>query len=593
MARDPNRSMSRRAFAQTTSALAAAAALPWRGRDPSEVRIVAPRETTAFAPPDAEVIRSLALRAIDAAKSAGASYADVRLIRIINQVTGSRTDEMLLPGWWVSSFDRGRAVPGTSETETHAVSVRALVDGAWGSTASPWWTPEEVVTLARDAVAQARDNARWAKAKVELAPAPVITGTWTTPMRIDPFSIPAEEKMAFAQYAYRAYRGPYRRTDRIDAASVAGISCQHVTRAIATSEGTYVAQQLYDTRLGLKGFAGLSGIVMRDGHPVNTAETPTALFNAPTVYGPGWEAVTDVDLWTLGREAAESAYALLLSQPPVKQVEIGQQTVVMDAGVVATLVDLCIGRAADFDRISGDEANAGGTSYLGGDPLSLLGNYSFGNPALTVTTTRAASVGNVTGLPQMRWDDEGIEHTPFTLIKDGVLQDLPTTRERAAVLAPYYQKHGRPVASNGCAMSETSFDLTTSGPPTLVLAPARQDVTFNDMVSNVPRGMTITSLSGVGAVPDFQMRQITLTGDCQQIVNGRLGPRLLSASIMIDAPQLWKNLIALGGPSSAQGFPNVGSWSKGEPPVSLRTSVVAVPATFSAIPVIDASRQRR
>lgn len=584
--------MNRRHFVQTSAALTTASVAPARLRHSVSRRIVAPHEPTAFGPPDAELIRVLALRAVDAAKSAGATYADARLVRIVNQVTGSRTEELIGYSWETSRFDGGRAIPATAETETHAFAVRALVDGAWGFTASPWWTPDEAVTLARDAVAQARDNAQWVTSRIELAPAPVTTGTWTTPMRVDPFSIPAEEKMAFAQYAYRAYRAPYRLLDRVEYAQILGVSCQHVTRAVATSEGSYFVQHYYDTRLiNPMGIAELSGLVMEGGHPMWKGNWRQGNFVSPDVpHGTGWEAVTDADLWTLGQAAAEHAYAAFF-RPPPKAVEIGAQTVVFDAGAVAALVDVTIARATDLDRIVGDEANAEGTSYLGNDPLRLLGNYSFGTPALTVTATRASSVGTVAGLPTTRWDDEGVVPAPFTMIKDGILQDLATTREHATVLAPYYQKLGRPVASNGCAMSGTAFDLTTVGSPTLVVTPGAQDITFRDMVSSVPRGIAFTD-GALNVEPDFQGRQVMLTGECQEIVNGRLGRQVSNAGVMINTSQLWKSLAALGGTDSARGFPGAGSWSKGEPAQTVTTSVVAVPATFTALPVVDATRRQ-
>ena len=113
-------------------------------------------------------LKALALRAVDAARAAGASYADVRL-------SHTRT----------RSF--APSIRQIRDGESMVVGARALVDGYWGFASSPVWSPEELARLGREAVHQAKANAIGPARVVELAPAPAVAdGHWVMPVVIDP-----------------------------------------------------------------------------------------------------------------------------------------------------------------------------------------------------------------------------------------------------------------------------------------------------------------------------------------------------------------------------------------------------------------------
>src|SRR5204863_6604425 len=133
---------------------------------------VAPTIFVPKSPTAAADIRALAMRALDAAKSAGAQYADVRIAQYRSQFVATRE----------------RRVLGLGDTETAGIGVRTLVNGAWGFAATADLTPDTVAAVARRAVAQARQN-RAAMAKpIVLAPyGPVQNGEWKTPIKVDPF----------------------------------------------------------------------------------------------------------------------------------------------------------------------------------------------------------------------------------------------------------------------------------------------------------------------------------------------------------------------------------------------------------------------
>ena len=79
---------------------------------------------TLSAPAADPLALELANAALDAARSAGASYADVRVGRYRRQNVSTRE----------------RQVTGVSDSESYGLGVRALVDGSWGFAATSQMT---------------------------------------------------------------------------------------------------------------------------------------------------------------------------------------------------------------------------------------------------------------------------------------------------------------------------------------------------------------------------------------------------------------------------------------------------------------------
>jgi TldD protein len=93
-------------------------------------------------------VRALMMTALDAAKGAGASYADVRIGRYRNGFVATRE----------------RQITETADTDSIGAGVRALVDGTWGFAATDLLTTDGVAAAAREAVVIAKAN-RLARAR--------------------------------------------------------------------------------------------------------------------------------------------------------------------------------------------------------------------------------------------------------------------------------------------------------------------------------------------------------------------------------------------------------------------------------------------
>src|SRR4051812_9760667 len=164
-------SPTRRDFLRASAATAAALA----GHGPLAIAVANAQQALVAPEADAAAL-ALARLALDAARSAGASYADVRIGRYRRQFVGTRE----------------RQVTGVSDTESYGLGVRTLVDGSWGFAATSSMTRDAVQKAAADAAAMSRAARIVRKHRVELAPTPPVTGTWMTPVQRDPIEVPLE-----------------------------------------------------------------------------------------------------------------------------------------------------------------------------------------------------------------------------------------------------------------------------------------------------------------------------------------------------------------------------------------------------------------
>ena len=524
-------------------------------------------------------VEALVQRAVDAAHTAGAQYADARFTRTVLHMYNAK----------------GAATEPTSLTvansgfewdeEPVGVGVRVLVDGYWGFAASPYRTVDDAVRLAHDAVVQAKENAKGPTRPVELATVPVVTGRWVTPIRIDPFTVPIEEKFDYFSY-WKLQAAQHGITYQYDGWPSKMFFIRQ-ERVVATSRGSLFTQTLYQS--------GGEFIGCKVGASATDPDSGATVYvNDVSVVGAGWERFLDAKIeeqWPVRAEEALAGASL-----GTKGSTVGRYTLVCDGATMASVLDKTLGVATQLDRALGYEANAGGTSFIT-DPLTMVGHLQVAAPAVTVTANRSTPMQ----LATVRWDDEGVVPAEMTLVKDGVLTDFQTTREQATWLAPYYQRAGRPVQSNGCAAAEDALASTMQHMPNLALAPNPASVGLTDLIANVQAGILIEG--GQAYQVDFQGRNGLLDGrQMREIKNGRLGRVVQGGAVLFNTLDFWKNVKAVGGAATQQDvglFKYNGIWQgrclnpddKGQPVQTTDHSVRAVAATIANQALIDPARK--
>lgn len=538
--------MYRRDFLGTSAGAALALVLPPGGGRSPRVRQYpehpgAPPEAVTLRDPR---VRALALTALDAATSAGASYADVRL----TYTTGR-------------SYVTGR--PGG--TVALGLSVRALVHGYWGWAATPYLAASEAPRVGRVAAQLAQGNAARGKPRpIEWGTLPAVPdGTWTTPITRDPFEV-APEEICDWMAGLHVYFDDFCISRGYDRPSgFWKIVFEKQERVFASTEGSYLTQTVYITSFD------------------------SSVASLPPAQG-GWDYILEGRVLERGRENVERL-AHRVKLPLKQRLEIGRYDIIFTPATVATLLAETLAPATEVDRVLGYEANAEGTSYLGPNPLTQLGS-TVASPLVTITADRS----DPRGLATIRWDDDGVAPDDFTLVKDGVLVDYQTTREQGAWLAPWYQQQGRAVRSHGCAASADALSDPMQHTPNLTLHPGPADVQLEDLIASLDHGLVV---DGMDIQMDFQKLNglgRVGGGDLFKIYEVRHGRRVaefgVSMGVMFRSPELWKNILALGGPRSL--VTNlIGQSRKGEPSDMTKYSLAAVPMVVKQLAVIDPSRK--
>lgn len=497
----------------------------------------------SLASPD--VVQALAFRAVEAARDAGATYADVRLTRTVTQAFNRNIDR-----------------------ELYGIGVRAYAHGTWGFSASAVWTPDEAARLARDAVAQATLNPRSIDADVPLCAAVPMTGTWTMPIQLDPFAVSYEERLdTIASWVHFAASA---RRPHVTAQEVRAVWSRQ-EQALATTEGTYISQVTYQV-----GGAFVLRVVNLDSK--YRARIPWVDIGARglEMAGAGWEHLRDANIREQIPSMIAEAEERMVLYRTAKPAEGGRYDVVCDAATAGRVIDATVGKATELDRAIGYEANARGTSYLGPDPLVWLGAAPIAASCVTVRAAVALSKG----LANVRWDAEGVEPREFPLVQEGVLVDYQTTRALAPRLAAWYARHGVPVQSRGCAAAESAQTITMQHRPNLALQPGRDALSFDDMVANTKRGIAIMD----GSVrTDFQAKNGVCRGYMREIVNGKLANVIVESQSAFSTAALLRSVSAVGGAASAVSV--AGEETKGQPEQTMLHTVSAVPIMIHDLPV--------
>src|SRR5690606_32444126 len=103
---------------------------------------------------DVALKKNLADVALNTAKSLGASYADVRIGRYLNQYV----------------FTREERVQNVVNSESFGIGIRVIANGTWGFASTNEVTDQGIQKATQQAVAIAKANSKIQKEPVKLAP---------------------------------------------------------------------------------------------------------------------------------------------------------------------------------------------------------------------------------------------------------------------------------------------------------------------------------------------------------------------------------------------------------------------------------------
>lgn len=437
-------------------------------------------------------MKEIANRALNIAQLKGASYADVRLVRRERQAISVKNGQ----------------VSGLVQDEDQGIGVRVIADGAWGFASSSTITAQEAERIAALAVQIAKASALVKTKDVQIGPPVMHQASYRTPVRLDPFQVSLEDKLALLMAADAEMRA-------VTGVRVAKGSLEAIreTKAFANSEGSYIEQEIIETGAGLEANAVGQGEVQKRSYPNSFGRHQGTR---------GYELVQELDLVSNARRIGEEAVALL-SAPQCPSM-VG--TLVLDSTQLALQVHESCGHPIELDRVFGTEASYAGTSFL---TLDKLGSFRYGSDLVNITAD--ATIPG--GLGTFGYDDEGVPAQRSPIVRDGIFVGYLMSRETAAQI-------GR--TSNGTMRADGWNRIPIIRMTNINLEPGTWR--FADLIADTDEGIYMETNKS-WSIDDKRLNFQFGTEIAYEIKRGKLGQMYKNATYTGITPQFWASCDAI------------------------------------------------
>lgn len=504
---------------------------------------------------DVALKKQLADVALNAARSKGATYTDVRIGRYLNQFVVTREDK----------------VENIVNTESYGMGIRVIANGGWGFAATDKLDKDSIAKTAETAVAIAKENSRLLTEPVKLAPQKGLGEvSWKAPIEKNAFDVPIKEKVDLLLNVN-------------DAAMKAGAN--YITSLLflineqkyfASSDGSYIDQDVhriwpaffitkidaatgkFETRNTLSAPMGM-GYEYLDWRPQDKIHSVT------TLYKGRYDMLEDAKAG--GMQAGEKMKA--------KSVEPGKYDLILDPSHLWLTIHESVGHPTELDRVLGYEANFAGTSFLTLDKWESK-NFNFGSKLVNIVAdkTQVGSLGAV------GYDDEGVPCGKWDLIKDGVLVNYQVIRDQAHILGLN--------ASQGCCYADNWSSVQFQRMPNVSLQPGKQKKSIDDLIKNVEKGIYII---GDGSFSIDQQRYNFQFGGqlFYEIKNGKITGMLKDVAYQANTHEFWNSCADIADESDFRLGGAFGD-GKGQPAQSNSVSHGSATARFNGVNVINTSR---
>ncbi|MFM2311359.1 MAG: hypothetical protein RLZZ04_635 [Cyanobacteriota bacterium] len=446
--------------------------------------------------------KELALLAVDLIRQGGCEYGDIRICHYRNQNLAASD----------------RSLNRLSDNVSSGFGVRVLLDGAWGFVASHRITPGEITRIVNLALETAKGSRLTQQEPVKLVPVEAYQDKYTTPIKLNPFDVPIQEK---AELLLKINEQLLSYGDQGIKKAYSFLSFAQEEQIFASTVGSVIEQTLYRSYPGM----GCTAIANGDAQSRNYERPPLNI---------GYEHIDSADLLgnieRVAQEAIAKTYAPELT-------EDGKTTLILKPSNLFLTIHESVGHPTELDRVYGYEANFAGTSFATTDNLHKL---QYAAPWVNFVADRTQPQGRGT----VAYDDEGVPAQRWYVVKDGILNDYLTDRETAFRLGKN--------SSNGSSFADSWSSTPMVRIPNLGLEPGKPEdshtATLEEMIADTEDGILI---DGIGSYSiDQQRRNFQFGGDAfWQVKNGKITGMLKNVTYHSMTTDFWNSIDALGGES--------------------------------------------
>ena len=507
-------------------------------------------------PIDTNLKKRLADIALNAARSKGATYADVRIGRYLNQFLTTRENR----------------VENISNTESYGMGIRVIANGSWGFASIDQLTEDNIARAAATAVQIAKVNSKLLTEPVKLAPQRGYGEvSWKTPIEKNAFEIPIKEKTELLLSVN-------------DAAMKGGANYVNSSlflvneqKYFASTEGSYIDQDVHrlwptftvtkiDPKSGKFETRNSLSSPMGMGYEYLIPKKEEEIDGLFTIYKNRYNMLEDMTTATLHVDEK------LRSKP----VEAGKYDLVIDPTNLFLTIHESVGHPSELDRVLGYEANYAGTSFLTLDKWESK-KFNFGSKIINFEADKTQKGS----LAAVGYDDEGVKCKNWDIIKDGILVNYQTIRDQAHIL-------GLP-ESQGCCYADSWSSVQFQRMPNVSLKPGKAALNPSDMIKNVEKGIYIFGRNSYSI--DQQRYNFQFSGQlCFEIKDGKIGGLLKDVAYQANTQEFWNACSAI---CDEKDYRTGGSFfdGKGQPSQVSAVSHGCSTTMFKGVNVINTGRK--
>lgn len=544
--------MNRRDFVRLTGLAAGASMLPFYSGANSiaEQDLLAPGLSL-------DQKKQLADVALNTSRSSGATYADVRIGRYLNQFIITRENK----------------VQNIVNTESYGVGVRVIANGTWGFASTNIVTQQSIAEVTREAVAIAKANSKYQKEPVKLAPVPAYGEvTWKTPIVKNAFEIPIADK---ADLLLKANAKAIEKGATFINNTLFLVNEQ---KYFASTDGSYIDQDIHRTwpyftvtvvdkqsgqfknREAFSAPVGM-GYEYLDGKASDKIIAPGDVI----LYNKSYDMVEDAGL------AAEQALRAIKA----RSVEPGKYDLALEPSHTWLTIHESVGHPSELDRVLGYEANFAGTSFLSMEKMQS-GKFNFGSSKVNLFAdkTQVGSLGAVA------YDDEGVKCKEWDIVKDGILVNFQAIRDQVHMLGQN--------ESHGCCYSQSWSDVQFQRMANVSLKPGKEKLTPQQLIGGIDKGIYIVK-DGSFSI-DQQRYNFQFGGQLFfEIKGGKIVGMLKDVAYQANTREFWNSCVQICDESD---YRMNGSFfdGKGQPMQANAVSHGSATARFNGANVINTGR---
>lgn len=510
----------------------------------------------SLTPIDVALKKRMADVALNTARSRGATYADVRIGRYLNQYVITRENK----------------VENTVNTESYGMGIRVIANGSWGFAATDKMDNDSIAKATSLAVSIAKENARLLTEPVKLAPQKGYGEvSWKAPIIKNGFEVPIKEKadLLLSVNAAAMKNG----ADYINSL----LFLVNEQKYFASTDGSYIDQDIhriwptffvtkidaksgkFETRNALSAPRGM-------GYEYLEANAAGKINGVTTLYKDRYDMVED----------ATSAAIQAGQKITAKSVEPGKYDLILDPSHLALTIHESVGHPSELDRVLGYEANFAGTSFLTLDKWESK-KFNFGSKLVNIKAdkTQKGSLGAV------GYDDEGVGTKEWDIIKDGTLVNYQAIRDQAHIIGMN--------ESHGCCYADNWSSVQFQRMANISLQPSKEKRSVEDMIKGVEKGIYII---GDGSFSIDQQRYNFQFGGqlFYEIKDGKIAGMLKDVAYQSNTQEFWNSCVGIADESD---YRLGGSFfdGKGQPMQVSAVSHGSSTARFNGVNVINTARK--